>query len=92
MGHYIVDLGGSDVKLCVNRNPAIVGYSRPFLIEGSCNVIYNLKKSVSEKVQYSYEKFCFFSFIWISYFSTGLEFSKIPAAVSKGSFADIYIF
>ena len=37
-------------------------------------------------------KLCFFAFIWISYFSTGLEFSRIPAAVSKGLFADLFFF
>ena len=38
------------------------------------------------------ERLCFFAFIWIFYFSTGLELSRIPASVSKGSFAGINFF
>ena len=72
-------------KSILNRNQAMVRYNGPFSIEGSCNVTY-----ISERVQYSYGKLCFFAFIWFPYFHTGLELRRIPASVSKGSFADFF--
>ena len=75
-----------------NSFPGMVRNSAPFSIKGSCNE-YTISKNRSHEASSTAmeSSASSLSYGFLTY-STGLEFTRIPASVSKGSFADIYFF